>query len=53
MDSWSPFGTDSPFDPDDPIMGGGKKQVDCQFCQFLHSPDTFQHTSESRGDGVP
>jgi hypothetical protein len=21
------FGTDSPFDPDDPIMGGGKKQV--------------------------
>ena len=21
------FGTDSPFDPDDPIMGGGQKQV--------------------------
>jgi plastocyanin len=21
------FGTDSPFEPDDPIMGGGKKQV--------------------------
>jgi hypothetical protein len=21
------FGTDSPFDPDDPIIGGGKKQV--------------------------
>ena len=21
------FGTDSPFDPDDPIMGGGKKEV--------------------------
>jgi len=21
------FGTDSPFDPDDPIMGGGKKRV--------------------------
>jgi plastocyanin len=21
------FGTDSPFDPDDPIMGGGKKKV--------------------------
>jgi hypothetical protein len=21
------FGTDSPFDPDSPIMGGGKKQV--------------------------
>ena len=21
------FGTDSPFDPDDPIMGGGEKQV--------------------------
>jgi plastocyanin len=21
------FGSDSPFDPDDPIMGGGKKQV--------------------------
>ena len=21
------FGTESPFDPDDPIMGGGKKQV--------------------------
>jgi hypothetical protein len=31
---WSPvsriFGTDSPFEPDSPIMGGGKKQVRTQ-----------------------
>ena len=23
------FGTDNPFDPDDPIIGGANKQIQC------------------------